>query len=1098
MVLRSHTTQSRRSLPRRQGRGFERLEPRLLLAGDISQVNYFDTWNGNIIKSTDPASVVYHPSGHLFIADSEINELSVFTGKNVFEVSLTGDHVFAEYATGNDEPTGITYNERDGFFYITNDDTRTISRYDASLRSALAAVSTQAADAVLKDPEGITSDPSGNLYVVNGVSGQTGRWVAAFNSNMQFLYKFSLTDRMADAEGIAYNRANQHLYIVSQAEMAILEYTLDGTYLETYDIGQFSPRPKSPQGLTFGATSYPYDDPAAMSIYIADGGVDNQADGGIFEASIGSALVAAPHVSGFAPTSGPAGTVVTITGSGFAGTTGVFFNGTAASSFTVDSATTLHATVPPTATSGPVRVTNPAGSHTSTAVFTLNPAPLISSFSPLSGPVGTEVTLLGGNFVDVSQVRFNGVAAGFTVDSSVQLRAVVPPGAASGPISVTNAHGAAASAADFTVLAAPEITVFTPASGPAGTEVTLQGKDFTGVNQVRFNGIAAASLTVDSATQLRARVPAGATTGPVEVSNAAGGDTSEVSFMVTSLAPTFTFPAESDAFVRSSDPTGNNGSNTVLRVRNSSTMVSSYLKFQVSGVSSPIERATLRLYVADPSDSGGAVYRVSDNYRDSGTLWNEGGLNWSNAPVIAGSPLSSLGAVAKGAWAQFDVTAAVGGSGTYSFALVNATSDVVDYSSSEAANPPELVIETVAPRNPHIASFAPLSGPPGTEVTVQGLNFSGATAVRLNGIDMVGFVVDSASQFRAVVPAGATSGPISVVNPDGTATSAASFAVLLPPEITAFTPASGQAGTEVTISGRNLTGTTQVLFNGTAAVYTVDSDSQLRATVPDGATTGPIQLTNGGGTQTSATPFTVLAPPRITSFSPVAGPVGRDVTLLGVHFNTVSQVLFNGTAASFTVDSASQLRAVVPAGAASGPISVVNPDGTAASASDFTVLVAPEISSLTPASGPVGTEVTLSGANFRAVAEVRFNGIAAAFTVDSPTQLRAIVPPGATTGRIVVSNAAGSGASAANFKVTIPPRVVSIPANSDAYVRSSDPTRGYGSYSVLRVRNSSTTIYGYLKFDASSIDGPVERATVRLYVADPSNSGGSMYLVSNN
>jgi fibronectin type 3 domain-containing protein len=261
------------------------------LAGDLALVRYFDTWNGGIIKSTDPASLVYHPpSGHLFIADSEISETRWFTGKNVFEVSLTGDRVVAEYATGNSEPTGIAYNEFDGYFYITNDDNRTISRYSADLSSALATIKTTDVDRALTDPEGITSDPSGNLYVVNGAGGGNGQWVATFDSNLQLQSKFPISDQVArDAEGIAYNRANQHLYIVSNRSRVICEYTLDGTLVENYDIGRFVPRPRAAQGLTFGPTSDPNDDPEAISLYIADGGVDNAADGRIYEARIGPA-----------------------------------------------------------------------------------------------------------------------------------------------------------------------------------------------------------------------------------------------------------------------------------------------------------------------------------------------------------------------------------------------------------------------------------------------------------------------------------------------------------------------------------------------------------------------------------------------------------------------------------------------------------------------------------------------------------------------------------------------------------------------------------------------------------------------------------------
>lgn len=265
----------------------ELLEPRLLLAGDITQVGYFPTWDGSAVKSTDPAGIAYHaPSGHLFIADSEIDQTRYFTGKNIFEVSRAGDQVFAEYATGNREPTGITYSEFDGYFYLTNDDERTITRYDASFAAPLATVKTRSIDGDLSDPEGITSDPAGNLYIISGKSGEHGVWIAAFDANLQYLYKFSLSDRMSDAEGIAYHPTTRHLFVVSAEQLAIFEYALDGTFIEKYDISGFSPTPITPQGLAFGPTFDPHDEPGAMALYIADGGVDEEPDGRVYVATI--------------------------------------------------------------------------------------------------------------------------------------------------------------------------------------------------------------------------------------------------------------------------------------------------------------------------------------------------------------------------------------------------------------------------------------------------------------------------------------------------------------------------------------------------------------------------------------------------------------------------------------------------------------------------------------------------------------------------------------------------------------------------------------------------------------------------------------------
>ncbi len=79
-----------------------------------------------------------------------------------------------------------------------------------------------------------------------------------------------------------------------------------------------------------------------------------------------------------------------------------------------------------------------------------------------------------------------------------------------------------------------------------------------------------------------------------------------------------------------------------------------------------------------------------------------------------------------------------------------------------------------------------------------------------------------------------------------------------PPSITSFSPTSGVAGTDVVITGTGFVGTTSVTFNGVAAGFTVDSDTQITATVPSGAGTGPIVVTTPLGTAQSAEDFVFL------------------------------------------------------------------------------------------------------------------------------------------------------------------------------------------------------------------------------------------------
>ena len=163
-----------------------------------------------------------------------------------------------------------------------------------------------------------------------------------------------------------------------------------------------------------------------------------------------------------------------------------------------------------------------------------------------------------------------------------------------------------------------------------------------------------------------------------------------------------------------------------------------------------------------------------------------------------------------------------------------------------------------------VFSFSPAYGPAGGSVTITGSGFTGASAVSFNGVNAAAFTVNSGTQITATVPAGATTGPISITVPGGTYVSGGSFTVLSgngAPTVASFTPSSAAVGAGVTITGANFVNVTGVSFNGVAAAFTVNSLTQITATVPvpSGSVTGFITVTTGYGTGTGATAFTTLA-----------------------------------------------------------------------------------------------------------------------------------------------------------------------------------------------------------------------------------------------
>jgi len=149
--------------------------------------------------------------------------------------------------------------------------------------------------------------------------------------------------------------------------------------------------------------------------------------------------------------------------------------------------------------------------------------------------------------------------------------------------------------------------------------------------------------------------------------------------------------------------------------------------------------------------------------------------------------------------------------------------------------------------------FTPTFGPVGTSVTISG--FTGATAVSFNGVASA-FTVDPSGTITTTVPAGATTGPISVTTPgNGSIVTTTRFTIT--PAITSFAPTLGAVGSGVTISGTNFTGATAVSFGGRAASFTVSNSGTITTTVPFGASTDPITVITLDGTATSAASFTV-------------------------------------------------------------------------------------------------------------------------------------------------------------------------------------------------------------------------------------------------
>lgn len=150
-------------------------------------------------------------------------------------------------------------------------------------------------------------------------------------------------------------------------------------------------------------------------------------------------------------------------------------------------------------------------------------------------------------------------------------------------------------------------------------------------------------------------------------------------------AVTVTSETVADARVREAAPAKNYGTSYLFADAGSGVHEESNLRFDVSGVSGQVQKATLRVYASSGTVDGPAVYQTTG-------AWTESELTWSNRPARSGGAIDELGSIASGSWAEYDVTTAVSGDGTYDFVLVTDSTDGVRFRSREETPTPQLVI----------------------------------------------------------------------------------------------------------------------------------------------------------------------------------------------------------------------------------------------------------------------------------------------------------------------------------------------------------------------------------------------------------------------
>ena len=558
--------------------------------------------------------------------------------------------------------------------------------------------------------------------------------------------------------------------------------------------------------------------------------------------------------------------------------------------------------------------------------ITYAPAPTITSFTPLTGPVGTVVTITGNFFTGTTAVAFNGVAAGsFTVVSATSITATVPVGVTTGRVTVTTPAGTATSTFNFTPATPAVLSVAVPANDTYGVGQTL---DFSVLfdQVVSVAGFPRLTLTVGSTAR--------------NVPYVSGSGSRTLVFRYTVVAG----EADLNGVALGSSITLNSG--TIRNAGNSNASLTLNSVAPTTGVLVDGVVPTVALSSPATSPTSTSPIPVTITFSKPVT-----GLTLAGLTVTNGTAGSLAG---SGTTYTVDITPAADGLVTVNLAAASAQ-DAAGNDNSAAA---PFSITYAAPAVV-IGSLTPGSGPVGTSVTISGSNFTGATAVTFNGT-VATFTVVNGSTINATVPAGATTGNVVVTAPIGLS-NGVRFTVTLP-------------GTSTTlVSSVNPAALGQAItFTATVAPLTGSTTPTGTVTFTDGATplgTGPL---NAGGvatfstsslgagshlitavyggdtgftTSTSAVLTQVVnaAPslPTITGLSAGAELPGMPLTITGTNFTSGSTVSFGGTpAAGVTLHSATSLTAIVPAGAGVGSsaVTVTTAAGSSSVAPAFSVL----------------------------------------------------------------------------------------------------------------------------------------------------------------
>lgn len=373
---------------------------------------------------------------------------------------------------------------------------------------------------------------------------------------------------------------------------------------------------------------------------------------------------------------------------------------------------------------------------------------------------------------------------------------------------------------------------------------------------------------------------------------------------------------------------------------------------------------------------------------------------------------------------------------------------------------------------PGVSSISPNFGTTGATVTIVGTRLTGAVSVRVGGIPVQSFTINSPTQITAQLGEGAT-GEVRVQTGNGTGTLPSAFTFYRTPSIQDFSPKVVRPGDTVRISGSEFIGVQRLRIGGLSITpYSVLSTQAIAVIIPPNTPNGRIAVQNLVGEDSSQAELLILNPPTITSVTPGIAAPNQTLTVFGSEFHPFSQIrIGNVTAASVTRFSMNRLQCTF-AETTTGLLTVIASGGTVSTQMPIAIITPPVLHGFQPSEPLQGQVVTVTGANFSMQGTVVLvGGVPVAATINSSTRISFIIPAN-LQGLITIRTPVGEVTSATMVR-PLPPPVITTLVPSTVQVGSIAEIRGMNFQQTQNVSIGGV----FASFDVNA-EGTIIRALV--------------------